>query len=321
MTKSILAPIIFFVYNRPYHTKRSIEALNKNHLSTESTIYIYSDGEKNKEELKKINEVRSYVKSIKGFKKINIINRHRNYGVADSIIDGVTSVVNKYGKAIILEDDIVTSPYFLKFMNDALKYYEDEKKVMHISGWTYPIKFNEEKNTFLWRVMNCWGWGTWKDRWSLYRRDPEYIYRTYDDNMIKSFDLENSKIFWPQIIDNKNKRIKTWAIFWYASIFSNRGLCLNPTKTYVLNIGQDGTGTHCGARKTLYREKILNNKSNTSFPNTLSESSDAIERVKKYYKKNNHLYQPVFLYKIKIFFKFFIKKILSKTSPWYGRMS
>ena len=278
------APVVLFVYNRILHTKKTLESLRKNFLAKESTLYIYSDGGKNKEDQEKVDEVRSYIKGLTGFGEMKIIERESNLGLADSIVDGVTSVINRHNKVIVLEDDIVTSPFFLKFMNDALKHYEREKKVMHISGWTYPVRFKEKKSTFLWRVMNCWGWGTWRDRWALYRRDADHIYKTYNNDMIKAFDLDHSNIFWHQIINNKEGKIKTWAIFWYASIFSHKGLCLNPTKTYTLNIGRDGTGTNCGPRKILYRERALSKKAKNTFPDIFVESNDAVEKIKEYYE-------------------------------------
>ena len=130
-----LAPIVLFVYNRPEHTKLTVMALQKNELARESELFIYSDAPKNLDVKVKTDEVRKYIKSISGFKKIIIIEREKNWGLAASIIDGVTKIINEYGKIIVLEDDLVTSSYFLKFMNEALEFYKNEDKVWHISGW------------------------------------------------------------------------------------------------------------------------------------------------------------------------------------------
>ena len=120
-----LAPIILFVYNRPEHTKKTLESLKINELASESSLFIFSDGSKNENDKKSVDEVRKYISTISGFKEIKIILREKNLGLADSVISGVTEVIEKYGKAIVLEDDIVTSKYFLKFMNEALDFYED----------------------------------------------------------------------------------------------------------------------------------------------------------------------------------------------------
>ena len=168
-----LAPIIVFVYNRPHHTKQTLEALKKNTIASQSELYIFSDGAANNDLKAKINEVRNYVKDIRGFKKTTLIERRQNLGLANSIIDGVTRIINKHGKVIVLEDDIVTSPYFLKFMNDALNFYEKKKDVWHISGWNYPIDNKGLNDVFFWRLMNCWGWATWSDRWVNFEKNVE----------------------------------------------------------------------------------------------------------------------------------------------------
>ncbi|MFV9972448.1 MAG: hypothetical protein AB8V06_06085 [Francisella endosymbiont of Hyalomma asiaticum] len=139
-----------------WHTQQTIEALQKNKLAIDSELFIYSDAPKNENALEKVQVVRNYIKTIKGFRKVTIIKREKNWWLSDSIIDGVTKIVNQYGKIIVLEDDIVTSLYFLKFMNDALEFYKNEEKVWHINGWNYPIEIENFSDTFLWRVMNCW---------------------------------------------------------------------------------------------------------------------------------------------------------------------
>jgi hypothetical protein len=160
------APIILFVYNRPWHTKQTVEALQKNELAKDSELFIYSDAPRDASAEQAVQEVREYIRNIDGFKNITIVERDENWGLAKSIIDGVTKIVNEYGKVIVLEDDHVTSKYFLNYMNDALEFYKDTKEVWHISGWNYPLGgIFSSKKTFLWRVMNCWGWATWADRW------------------------------------------------------------------------------------------------------------------------------------------------------------
>ncbi len=135
-----LAPITLFVYNRLEHTKKTIDALKKNILAKQSELIIFSDAPKNKEDFMRVNGIRRYIKSIKGFKKIKVIERKENLGLAKSIILGVTKVVNEYNKIIVLEDDLITSKYFLKFMNEALDIYKDEKSVGSVQGYLYPIK-------------------------------------------------------------------------------------------------------------------------------------------------------------------------------------
>ena len=133
------SPIILFVYNRPWHTRKTIEALQKNLLADQSDLVIYSDAPKRNSDEQKVTEVRNLIKTVKGFKNLIINERKENYGLARSIITGVTETIDKYGRVIVLEDDIITSKYFLKYMNEALEIHKSEDRVMHISGYMYPI--------------------------------------------------------------------------------------------------------------------------------------------------------------------------------------
>ena len=138
----ILAPIIVFAYNRPYHLRQTLEALSENDLSDQSNLIIFCDGPKNNaspEQLEAIKEVRSIAHAKKWCKKVIVEESEYNKGLADSIVNGVSSVVEEYGRVIVLEDDIVTSRGFLKYMNDALELYEHDDQVMHISGYMYPL--------------------------------------------------------------------------------------------------------------------------------------------------------------------------------------
>lgn len=281
---SKIAPIALFVYNRPYHTQQTVEALKENILADESDLYIYSDAPKGENDKADVEEVREYLKSIKGFKKINIIQREENWGLADSIINGVTEVIIEYGKVIVLEDDLVTSPYFLKFMNEALEYYESNKKVWHISGWNYPINTEGLGDTFLWRTMNCWGWATWADRWKYYEKNIDKTIDNFTKEDIKRFNLDGTEDFFGQVIANKEKKINTWAIFWYATIFKQSGLCLNPTQTFVENIGHDGSGVHCGDKKAYI--DILNSSNKINYKTQKKESKIALKAIKKIYRKS-----------------------------------
>ena len=156
----MLAPILLFVYNRPAHAKRAIEALLHNTLAAESELFIYSDAARSPEDCKSVNEVRSFIHSVNGFKKVHIIEREKNYGLARSIIDGVTTQVNAYGRTIVLEDDLVTAPYFLQFMNSALEMYKDEPRIGHIQACDFT-QDPSLPDTFLIKWTGSWGWATW----------------------------------------------------------------------------------------------------------------------------------------------------------------
>ena len=287
------APIALFVYNRPWHTRQTIEALKKNNLAGSSDLFIFSDGPQTADAEKDVQAVREYVGTVRGFRSIEVFERERNFGLAESIVDGVSRLCNEFGKAIVLEDDIVTSPYFLEFMNQALKRYSSEKKIWHISGWNYPVDATGLQESFFLRVMNCWGWATWADRWSFYKKDPERLVKNWTKKDIYRFNLEGAHDFWAQVAANHSGLAKTWAIFWYATIFEQQGLCLNPASTYVVNIGHDGSGTNC--QKTDVHSSSLATRCVSSYPETFVENEQAVELIKHFY----HSTRPELLVRIR----------------------
>jgi len=276
-----LAPIVLFVYNRPDHTRQTVEALQKNHLANESELFIFSDAPKNEDAKQKVTVVREYIKTVNGLKKITIIERKKNWGLANSIIDGVTKIVNEYGKIIVLEDDLVTSPYFLKFMNEALEFYKNEDKVWHVSGWNYPIKKDGLDDVFLWRGMECWGWATWADRWKYYKKDTDFVIAQTSKADIDYLNLDRTRNIWKQVLDNKKGKINTWAVYWYLTIVLNRKLSVNPTLSFVRNIGLDGSGENCGDND--FHNLTLNSKKNT-FHISEIENNIAVEKIKNFVK-------------------------------------
>jgi len=246
MIETELAPIVLFAYNRPWHTQQTVEALQKNELANKSELFIYSDAPKDEHAIENVTRVREYIKTIEGFKKVSIVERSRNWGLADSIIDGVTETVNDYGRVIVLEDDLVTSPYFLRFMNEGLEYYKDKEKVMHIAGYMYPITPDALPDTFFLKPTSCWGWATWARSWKYFERNTDELLKCFTKSMRKDFNLDNSYNYFAQVELNKEGLLNTWAIYWYASVFLRSGLSLHPRVSFVKNIGHDGSGVHCG---------------------------------------------------------------------------
>lgn len=289
------APVVLFVFNRPDHTKRTIEALQSNLYASSSDLYIYSDSSVDDDSKRLVDEVRAYIRKVTGFKTITIIEQESNLGLAGSIISGVTNIIEKHGRVIVLEDDIVTSPYYLKFMNEALLYYRDKPKVWHISGWNYPITPAQYTNdVFLWRMMNCWGWATWADRWSHFEKNVDKVINELDEDDIYKFNLDGTEAVYNQILWNKKGLVDTWAVFWYATIFRNNGLCVNPSISFVDNIGHDGSGVHCIDVGPTTPPK-LNMTRNIEFESELCESIIATDAIKKYYlsQKKNILFRVV----------------------------
>ena len=241
------APIVLFSYNRLWHVRQTIEALTKNELARESELFVFSDGPKTEKDESKVKEVREYIKTIKGFRKVEIIERDRNFGLASNIIDGVTKIVNEYRRIIVLEDDLITSPYFLTYMNKALEIYQDEEKVASIHGYVYPLP-NPEKlpDTFFIRGADCWGWATWERAWKLFEADGKKLLNLLIERKETNiFDFNGSYGYTKMLKDQLQGKNDSWAIRWYASAFLNNMFTLYPRKTLVRNIGADNSGTHC----------------------------------------------------------------------------
>lgn len=284
MEKIELAPIVLFVYNRLWHTKNTIEALQQNELANESVLFIYADGAKGQDS-KDISDVRNYIRTITGFKSISIIEREKNWGLAANIVDGVTSIVNKYGKIIVLEDDIVTSWGFLKYMNEALEIYNNEQKVMHVSGYMFPIK-TKMPDTFFYNTASCWGWGTWARAWKYYNGDAKFLLKElYNRNLHNNFDLNGAYKFTNQLINNITQVQKTWAVKWYASFFLENGFALHPYPSLTNNIGHDGTGENCGtmSNNPFFWEKLAKTITVTKWE--ILDDSIARNKIIKFYKR------------------------------------
>ncbi len=291
------APVILFVYSRLESTLKVLNALKQNTISQKTDLIIFSDAARSSSDISDVKEVRKLISEIDGFKSITVNYREKNFGLANNIIDGVTSVINSYGKAIVLEDDIVTSPYFLEFMNLALDKYQNNKKVWHISGWNYPIETDGIGDAFFWRLMNCWGWATWADRWQYFNKNPQQLIKQWNRDKIKRFNLDGVNDTWNQVIANKKGKLNTWAVFWYATIFEADGLCLNATQTLVNNIGFDGTGENC-SNVNIYNSTFKNSKV-ISLPNVIEENKVALNRIKNFYLKYRRNFIIRFLYKLK----------------------
>ena len=256
-----LAPIVLFCYNRLDVLKKTIEALKNNFLAKESELIIFSDGPKLGQE-ESVQVVRNYIHTIDGFKFVKVIENEENKGLADSIIDGVTKIVNEYGKIIVLEDDLVTSPYFLKFSNDFLNLYKDDEEVVLSSAWCFNVKPVKEK-TFFMKGSNCCGWATWKRGWDLFERDGKKLLDEIKaKNLQKEFDMNYSYPYTLMLKEQTEGKVNSWAIRWYASLFLNDKLCLLPTRTLIEHIGDTPDATHCVQNGNLYKSHVDKNTSN-----------------------------------------------------------
>jgi hypothetical protein len=244
-----LAPIALFAYRRPSHLKRTIEALQANDLASRSELHIFCDGPKAVDDLAAIEAVRAYVETIGGFASVTKIFQPTNLGIGNSITAGVSKIVTTKGAVIVLEDDIVTSPHFLRYMNEGLDLYENEPAVACIHGYLYPV-WETLPETFFLRGADCWGWATWKRAWAIFEPNGKLLLQSLKDRQLETlFDLDNSYGFTEMLrAESNNERGPwNWDIHWHASAFLAGMLTLYPGRSLVENIGHDGSGEHCAA--------------------------------------------------------------------------
>lgn len=282
-----LAPIVLFVYNRPWHTEQTLIALMQNELAQNSILYIYADGPKedaSPDTIAKMQETRTIIRKKNWCKEVYIIEAERNKGLAESIIDGVTHVLNKFKKAIVLEDDLITSTGFLQYMNDALRKYVNAENVMQISGHCFPVSAIKKKNSsFFIPFCTSWGWGTWQRAWNKFDKNASGYERLKTDPKLEmEFNLDNSYFYSKMLINQmESKNIDSWAIRWWWSIFKENGISLFPDKSLVKNIGFDTSGTHTQGNDPFFLNDFDVSYFIHYFPATTAINKEYFEEIKK----------------------------------------
>lgn len=243
-----LSPVAMFVYNREDNTRKTIDHLLANTLAKDTELFVFSDGGKNEESWRAVNTVRQYLHEVKSkverehlLKSMTIVERPENIYLERNITDGIAQVFENHDRIIVLEDDIVTSPYYLQYMNDAFDLYQDTPKVMHVAGFT-NLSIDDGPGFYFTPHMSGWGWGTWRDRWQKH-----FVhYKTREDALqgMTAADcdaMQYGGVF--PCLKSLDKRPIPWDICWEIAIYKAGGLCLTPARTMVRNIGLKN-GTH-----------------------------------------------------------------------------
>lgn len=246
LTTTPFSPIAIFCYNRPQHLRRTVNALLLNPLAAGSPLFVFSDGPKTPLDAAKVAEVREYLRSVTGFKEITVIAAEKNKGLSQSVIDGVGELVNRYGKIIVLEDDMLTAPFFLDYMNEALDKYASEEKVISIHGYSYPVRRLERP--FFLGGADCWGWATWKRGWDLFESDGQKLLtQLREQKRLRRFNFNGTYPYEKMLLKQIRGENSSWAIRWYASALLQNKFTLYPGYSLVKNIGNDDSGTHSKA--------------------------------------------------------------------------
>lgn len=259
MNNKQYAPIALFVYCRADHAQRTVEALLANAEARQSELFIFSDAPKNEKAIAGVNATRSYIRTISGFKSITIVERKENWGLAKSLSTGITEVVNKYGKVIVVEDDILASPFFLKYMNDGLNMYANNPRVASIHAYRYPSLLRLPQTFFI-KGADCWGWATWKRAWDIFNPDADFLLQQIESRKLKrSFNFGNTYPYVQMLKNQRDKKISSWAICWNASAFLNDMYTLYPGVSMAQQIGMDGVGATHSQVTNLYKVRANQN--------------------------------------------------------------
>jgi len=280
------APILLFTYNRPTHTRQLIESLLTNEEAAESRLYVYSDAARSAADQEAVAEVRRYLHALTGFRSVEVIERTENQGLAANVIAGVTEQVNRYGRVIVLEDDLIVSPYFLRFMNDALDAYEDEPRVGHIQACDFT-QDDTLPHTFLIKWTGSWGWATWKRAWQHFNPDGKALLQQLEERKLtRTFDFDGTYGFTRMLRRQTEGKNNSWAIRWNASLFLADILSLNVGRSLVQNNGFDGSGTHCGS-DGLYGSALWAEPLPVVRISPIKECEEARRSFARYYHRTN----------------------------------
>lgn len=286
LSSNSLAPIALFVYNRPEHTRQTVEALRTNDLSRESDLFIFADGAKNDSAEAAVRAVREFVHTIDGFRSVTIIERERNLGLSKSVVNGVTQLCNEFGRAIVVEDDVVTAPDFLAFMNQGLRRYAEEPKIFSVCAFNVPIVLpkNYSLDAFYSHRFLCWGWGTWKNRWDK----ADWSVKDFSEFMAdpakqKQFSRGGDDLPW-LLMRHMEGGIDSWDTIWGYTHSKHDALAVLPAYPRAINIGMDGSGVHC--KRVVYEQHILTpgTDSDYRFPETVDVDPYFVAEIQRIHR-------------------------------------
>ncbi len=258
-----MSPICLFVYKRYDTTKLMLESLLACPECADSELYVFMDEARNDSEADDVEKVRALFDNLQGFKAIHPYPARMNKGMARSVIDGVTTVLEKHESIIVLEDDLVVAPDFLTFMNTALEAYRDRSDIWSISGYTPNLKEIEQydKNgVFLVPRAQCWGWATWSDRWETVDWEvSDFNYLARNKKRRKAFDMGGNDLFRTLEMEHR-ERIESWAVRWAYAASKQKMWTVNPMLSKVQNIGLKSSTSHVGWHDERHNVELLGDK-------------------------------------------------------------
>tara|TARA_B110000503_G_scaffold118617_1_gene179696 strand:- start:2146 stop:3093 length:948 start_codon:yes stop_codon:yes gene_type:complete len=294
-----LAPVCLFTYNRLEETKQTIEALQNNFLASDSKLFIFSDGPKNEDSMNKVEAVRNYIHSITGFKNVHVLESKKNKGLANSIIEGVTKIINEYGCAIVLEDDLITSPNFLDFMNKGLQFYYDDDRIQSINGFSLDLgNYSDRYDTFSHMRTYSWGWATWGNRWSTHIFNKKAIKNMITPELLRDFNVECGSNMTQMLMRSLTNSNDSWYASWAFYHFIENKHSIYPYLSKIENIGYGVNATHCSTINVLKSNFDYVESRYFKFKIELDDSKQLSENFLKYFTLKYKI-----LFRINLIFK------------------
>jgi hypothetical protein len=287
------APIALFVYNRQAHTAATLAALRNNSLAAESDLFVFADGAKGESDRSAVQAVRALVRATTGFHSVELIEKPANEGLPASIIGGVSRVLAERGRVVVLEDDIVTSPYFLRYMNAALERYRDARRIFTVNGYNLPPQLMRFPRGYAHDVYftprpSSWGWATWQDRWLQADWNMEKYDEFIRDPVARQTFNEGGDDLVDTLIAQRQGRVQSWAIRWAFAHFMHRALAVTPVRSYVDNIGLDGSGVHC-SRNPALRNDLSRALAAVELPLRIEVDDHVMRAMRRYFYLRSRL--------------------------------
>ena len=279
------APIALFAYRRRDHLDATVQSLLRNTEAPLTALTIFCDGAKGEGDAADVAAVKAYAAQVTGFAAVEVVERPRNFGLAASIIDGVTTMLARQDRVIVVEDDLLVSPHFLAYMNDGLERYAGDERVASIHAYIYPLHAPVPETFFL-RGADCWGWATWARAWTHFRADGKALLAELKaQRLTGAFDFDNTAAF-TEMLENQIKGLNnSWAIRWHAATFLDGMLTLYPGRSLVHNIGNDGSGTHGSDDSANKFGKVVASAPVSVGPIAIEESELARQAVAAYFRR------------------------------------
>lgn len=230
------APIAVFAYDRVDKLSNMMSTLEACRGFSESPIFIYVDGPKGAADRASVDSVRRLVDGLRS-PNISSFFRNENLGLRRSIFAGVTEVVRKYGRVVVLEDDLVLAPIALDYFNNALDRYESMHRVWSVAGYMYDVSaLRNREATLALPFAHPWGWATWLRAWQQFALDNRPTERQLNSGSFRAaFDMDGLYPFTAQLRNSIEGRVDSWFIHWYYTIFQCGGVSIFPPRRVLDN--------------------------------------------------------------------------------------